>query len=260
MTMHAEPHPAGSLPAQERPAPIQLFITCLVDHLYPEIAEAVVTVLERQGVRVQVPRGQTCCGQPAFNGGFLSDARNMARHFLDVFDGTEGPIVCPSGSCAAMVAHHYPGLFAGDPVQRARAEAVAARVREFSQFLVDDLGLTHAGGLPGRYTYHPCCHLMRDLGVHGCTETLLDHIPGSERLPLPEAEACCGFGGLFAIKEPAMSGAMLQRKLANIAASGADTCVVCDASCMTHMNGGLIAKGQPPKVRHLAEILAESNS
>ncbi len=258
MTMPAPNGPGASSPTAARSAQVQLFITCLVDHLYPEIAEAVVTVLERQGIRVEVPRGQTCCGQPAFNGGFQADARQMARHFLDVFAGTEGPIICPSGSCAAMVVHHYPELFANDPVQQARAEAVGARVREFSQFLVEDLGLEYAGGAPGRYTFHPSCHLTRSLGVHGCAETLLDHIPGSERTPLPEASACCGFGGLFAIKEPAMSGAMLQHKLANIAASGADTCVVCDASCMTHMNGGMIAKGEQPRVRHLAEVLAEA--
>ena len=238
------------------PQTIQLFITCLVDHLYPHIAEAVVAVLERQGVEVQAPRGQTCCGQPAFNGGFRAEARQMARRFLDVFAATEGAIVCPSGSCAAMVTQHYPELFADDPAELARVQAVAGRVREFSQFLVEDLGVTNAGGAPGRYTYHPSCHLTRDLGVRGCAETLLDHIPGGERLPLPEAEACCGFGGLFAIKLPAISGAMLHRKLENIASTGAETCVVCDASCMTHMNGGLIHQGQPPIVRHLAEILA----
>lgn len=237
---------------------VQLFITCLVDHLYPDIAEAVVTVLERHGVQVEVPSGQTCCGQPAFNGGFRDDARHMAVHFLDVFAGTEGPIVCPSGSCAAMVAHHYLELFADSPDQLARAQAVAGRVREFSQFLVEDLGLENAGGVAGRYTYHPSCHLTRDLGVRGAAETLLDAIPGSERAELPEASDCCGFGGLFAVKMPALSEAMLRRKLDNIAASGAETCVVCDASCMTHMNGGLIKQGKAPKVRHLAEVLAES--
>ncbi|MBX7232760.1 MAG: (Fe-S)-binding protein [Caldilineales bacterium] len=240
-----------------QPQTAQLFITCLVDHLYPEIAEAVVTVLEREGVTVEVPPDQTCCGQPAFNGGFLAEARQMARYFLDIFAASEGPIVCPSGSCASMVAHHYTGLFAGEPDYLAKATAVAARLREFSQFLVEDLGLESAGGRPGLYTYHPTCHLTRDLGVHGCAETLLDHIPGAERLPLPEADACCGFGGLFAVKLPAVSSAMLHRKLENVSASGAETCVLCDASCMTQMNGGLIAAGKPPMVRHLAEVLAE---
>lgn len=235
---------------------IQLFITCLLDYLYPDIAEAVVTVLERQGVEVAAPAGQTCCGQPAFNGGFRAEARAMAAHFLDVFAATAGPIVCPSGSCAAMVKHHYVELFADDPARMAQAQAVAARIREFGQFLVTDLGLNAAGGAPGRYTYHPSCHLTRELGVRGAAESLLDAIPGSERLPLPQAEECCGFGGLFAVKLPAISAAMLQRKLDGIAASGAEACVVCDASCMTHMNGGLIKQGKPPIVRHLAEVLA----
>lgn len=248
---------ASAAASVTRPTHVQLFITCLLDHLYPDIAEACVTVLERAGVRVEVPPGQTCCGQPAFNGGFLAEARQMARHFLDVFAETTGPIVTPSGSCASMVVHHYPGLFAGEPAQQARAEAVARRIREFGQFLVDDLGQRHVGGRPGRYTYHPSCHLSRELGVRGCAETLLAGIPGAELRPLPEAEACCGFGGLFAIKLPSVSAAMMQRKLENIAASGAEICVVCDASCMTHLNGGLVRQGRAPIVRHLAEILAE---
>jgi L-lactate dehydrogenase complex protein LldE len=234
---------------------INLFVTCLVDHLYPEIAEDVVAVLEREGVSVHVPPGQTCCGQPAFNGGFRDDARQMARHFLDIFADTEGPIVTPSGSCAAMVVYHYPELFADDPEQLKRAEEVAGRVREFSQFLVEDLAVESAGGKPGRYTFHPSCHLTRELGVRGIAETLLDNIPGAERVPLPEAEACCGFGGLFAVKAPAVSSAMMQRKLDNIEASGAETCVVCDASCMMHLNGGLVKQGKEPIVKHLAEVL-----
>ncbi len=236
---------------------VQFFITCLLDHLYPDIAEAVVAVLQRQGLDVQVPRNQTCCGQPAFNGGFLADARRMAEHFLDVFADTEGPIVCASGSCAAMVIHHYPELFADDPEQLLRAQAIAGRMREFSQFLVEDMGLSYAGGRAGCYTYHPSCHLTRDLGVRGCAETLLDAIPNSQHRLLPEAEQCCGFGGLFAIKMPAMSASMMRRKLDNIAASGADTCVVCDVSCMMHMNGGLIQQGREPVVRHIAEVLVE---
>ncbi|RME85369.1 MAG: (Fe-S)-binding protein [Caldilineae bacterium] len=235
---------------------VQLFITCLLDHLYPDIAEAVVSVLERQGVEVRVPAGQTCCGQPAFNGGFWREAREMAAHFLDIFAQSDDPIVCPSGSCAAMVKHHYAELFHQDPDRREQATAVAARVREFGQYLVEDLGVKCAGGRPGNYTFHPSCHLTRDLGVRGAAETLLEHIPGARLLPLPEAEACCGFGGLFAVKMPAMSAAMMRRKLANIEASGADTCVVCDASCMLHMNGGFIKQGKAPRVRHLAEVLA----
>jgi L-lactate dehydrogenase complex protein LldE len=236
---------------------IQLFVTCMIDNLYPDIGEDVVTVLERAGVEVDVPSGQTCCGQPAFNGGFLDEARQMALHFLDVFADTEGPIVSPSGSCAAMVVHHYPELFADDPENLARAQSVAARVREFSQFLVDDLSLSYAGGRGGSYTYHPSCHLTRELGVRGKAELLLDTIPDAERLPLPDAEACCGFGGLFAVKMPEVSAAMMDHKLDAIEESGAETCVVCDVSCMTHLNGGRVQQGKSPIVKHLAQILAE---
>ena len=235
---------------------IQLFVTCIIDNLFPEIGEDVVTVLTRAGVEVNVPPGQTCCGQPAFNGGFLQEARAMALHFLDIFADTEGPIVTPSGSCAAMVIHHYPELFSDDPANLARAQAVAARVREFSQFLVDDRGLTYAGGQPGTYTYHPSCHLTRDLGVRAQPEALLDHIPGAERVPLPDAEACCGFGGLFSVKMPEVSAAMMEHKLATIEASGAEVCVTCDASCMMHLNGGRIHQGKPPVVQHIAQVVA----
>ena len=237
---------------------VQLFVTCMIDNLYPDIGEDVVTVLEQAGVQVEVPEGQTCCGQPAFNGGFLEEAREMALHFLDVFADTEGPIVAPSGSCAAMIVHHYPELFADDSENLARAQAVAARVREFSQFLVDDLGMTALGGAPGTYTYHPSCHLTRDLGVRGKAEQLLDNIPGAERVPLPDAEACCGFGGLFAVKLPEVSTAMMAHKLGTIAESGAEICVTCDVSCMTHLNGGLIQQGKAPVVKHLAQVLAAS--
>ena len=236
---------------------VQLFITCLVDHLFPEIGDDVVTVLERAGVEVQVPPDQTCCGQPAFNGGFLDEARQMALHFLDVFADTEGPIVAPSGSCAAMVIHHYPELFVDDPANLARAQTVAARVREFTQFLVDDLGLTSVGGKAGKYTYHPSCHLTRELGVHRQPELLLDTIPGAKRTPLPDAEDCCGFGGLFAVKMPEVSTAMMHHKLHSIEESGAEVCVTCDASCMMHLNGGLIQQGKKPIVKHIAQILAE---
>ncbi len=239
---------------------VQLFVTCLVDNLFPEIGEDVVTVLERAGVQVEVPPGQTCCGQPAFNGGFLEEARAMARHFLDVFADTEGPIVAPSGSCAAMIIHHYPELFAEDPENLARARAVAARVREFSQFLVDDLGLESVGGRPGTYTYHPSCHLTRELGVRRQPEQLLENIPGATRVDLPDADACCGFGGLFAVKLPEVSTAMMMHKLETIEQSGAEVCVTCDASCMMHLNGGLIHQGKKPVVQHIAQVLARDAS
>ena len=173
--------------------------------------------------------------------------------------GGEAPIVTPSGSCAAMVVHGYADLFANDPRNLARAKAIAARTYEFSQFLVDVLGVTGArvgAKFDGRLTYHPSCHLLRGLGVTGAAQKLLAGVRGAEVVPLPNAEECCGFGGLFAVKHGDISGAMLDKKLENVRASGAQTVVGCDMSCLMHMQGGLSRDGSPVKCVHLAEVLA----
>jgi L-lactate dehydrogenase complex protein LldE len=254
-----------------RPARVQLFVTCIVDSLYPAVGEAVVEVLERLGVEVDFPEAQTCCGQPGYNAGFRAEARQLALNCLDVFapppsprgggPGGEGelPILTPSGSCAAMIVHGYPDLFANDPPTLARAQALAARMYEFSQFLVDVLGVTHVGAkFDGKLTYHPSCHLLRGLGVKEAAAQLLAHVEGAQVVPLPNAEECCGFGGLFSIKHGDISGAMLDRKLESVRASGADTVVGCDMSCLMHMQGGLSRDGSPARCVHLAEVLRRS--
>lgn len=252
-----------------RPLRVQFFVTCIVDSLYPAVGEAAVAVLERRGVEVAFPEAQTCCGQPAYNAGFRREARQLALHFLDMFDppspsgrraGGEGelPVVTPSGSCAAMVVHGYADLFAAERDARnlARAKALAARTYEFSQFLVDVLGVTDVGAhFDGKLTYHPSCHLLRGLGVKDAAQKLLAHVRGAEVVLLPNTEECCGFGGLFAVKHGDISGAMLDRKLENVRASGAQTVVGCDMSCLMHMQGGLSRDGSPIRCLHLAEVL-----
>jgi L-lactate dehydrogenase complex protein LldE len=249
------------------PSRVQLFVTCIVDSLYPAVGEAMVEVLERLGIEVEFPEAQTCCGQPGYNGGFRDEARQLALHCLDVFEKSEAPIVTPSGSCAAMIVHGYADLLANDPRNLVRTQAIAARTYEFSQFLVDVLGVTDVGAsfgsaqdrqFDGKLTYHPSCHLLRGLGVTGAAQTLLAalRVRGAEVVPLPNAEECCGFGGLFAVKHGDISGAMLDRKLENIRATGAPTVVGCDVSCLMHMQGGLSRDGSPVKCVHLAEVLA----
>ncbi len=238
---------------------VQLFITCIIDSLYPDIGEAVVKVLERVGARVEFPTAQTCCGQPAYNGGYRADARAVALHFLDVFSQTGGPIVTPSGSCAAMIEHGYPDLFADDPINLPRANALAARTFEFSQYLVHQLGITDVGArYDGALTYHPSCHLLRGLREKGAPLALLSRVRGATILELPGAEECCGFGGLFSVKMPDGSGEMLARKIDNIRATAAPVVVTSDASCLTHINGGLHRQGGAQRVAHLAEILANT--
>jgi L-lactate dehydrogenase complex protein LldE len=236
---------------------VQLLVTCLVDHLFPGVGHATVAVLERAGIQVEVPSGQTCCGQPAFNGGFTDEAAAMARHTVDVLTRSDLPVVVPSGSCADMIVHRYPELLAGDPAYAARARALAARTYELTQFLVDVLGLTDLGAHgTGRLAYHASCHGLRGLGLRTQPMTLLRNVAGAQTEMLADAETCCGFGGLFAVKMGAISAAMLAQKLEDVVASGADTVVATDVSCLLHMAGGLHRRGSRVRTRHIAEVLA----
>ena len=236
---------------------VQLFVTCLVDNFFPDVGLAVVDILEDLGLTVEFPQAQTCCGQPAFNGGFWDDARDMARHTIDVLSESEAPIIVPSGSCADMMVHHFAEILAGDPTYAEKAKAVAGRTYEISQFLVDVLGVTElqANG-SGCLTYHASCHGLRGMGIKEQPHQLLDNVEGIEQKELNGAEECCGFGGLFAVKMSDISGAIMQRKLDNIEASGADTVVGTDVSCLMHIAGGLHRRGSKVKVKHLAEVLA----
>jgi L-lactate dehydrogenase complex protein LldE len=241
----------------ERPV-VQLLPTCLVNEFAPDAGMAVVRVLERLGFEVAVPEGLTCCGQPPYNAGFHDEARAVARHTLATLAATDGPIVVPSGSCADMVIHQYSELFADDPPAAERARAVASRCREFSQFVAAHGGSALAGRLSTRVAYHPSCHLLRGLGVKAQPQALVHAIQGVEAVPVRDQEECCGFGGLFSVKNADISGSMLDRKLAAVVDSGADRVVSCDLGCLLHIEGGLRRRGSTLKVQHLAELLAEA--
>ncbi|HLO25662.1 MAG TPA: (Fe-S)-binding protein [Geobacteraceae bacterium] len=234
-----------------------MFGTCLVDSFFPGVGEAAVRVLRHFGVEVQFPQGQTCCGQPAFNAGYRGEAKGAAEHFLSVFTGSD-PIVTPSGSCAAMVKHHYPELFPDDPELGDRAINVADRVYELSQFLVRILR-AHETGFAGRgrITYHSSCHLTRTLGVREEPLLLLASLSGAEFVPLPDATRCCGFGGMFMAKLPEISCALADEKAADIIATGADTVTGCDSGCLMNIADALRKRGSSVRVKHLAELLAE---
>lgn len=250
MTTHARPR-------------VAFFVTCMVDQFYPEIGLAAVDLLERHGAEVVFPDAQTCCGQPAFNAGFRKEARDMARHFLDVFwpliDAERvDAIVAPSGSCIAMVKNHYPILFADETHDRflQRALDVAAVSHELTEYLVDELAVRDTGArCRGKLTYHPCCHLLRELQVDAQPRVLLANVRDAEVVDLPDADTCCGFGGLFAVKNAAISTAIGRRKVRNIEATGADVAVVSDVSCMTHLNGILKREGKSQRVKHIVEVL-----
>lgn len=233
---------------------VQLFVTCLVDSLAPEVGRASLDALEKAGCTVGFPLEQGCCGQPAFNVGLVDEARKMAGQTLDVLDETEGPVVTPSGSCAAMMAHHYLDLFA-DTRREDQAKRVSGRVRELTQFLVDDLDTDIGASCEGcTVAYHYSCHGLRQLGLSGQADRLLE---GTNRVPLAEDKECCGFGGLFAVEMPAVSTAIMNTKLHHIVESGATTVVGGDVSCLLHIEGGLRRRGVDVEVKHIAELLGD---
>ncbi len=248
-------------------ARVQLFTTCLVSSFFPRIARSAAEVLARAGAEVTIPPGQTCCGQPAFNAGMRSEARKMAQHTIRTLERlpkslktSEVSVVLPSGSCTAMIRHGYAELLANDPLWLERAQALAERTYEFTEFLVDVLGVTQLGAhFPSTLTYHPSCHLLRELGVDRQPRALLKGIQEAKIVALPHAEECCGFGGVFAVSHPEISTALLERKIANIEDSQAPVCVTCDAGCLMHIQGGLHRQGKPQKIVHIAEILSNSD-
>jgi len=240
---------------------IQLFHTCLVNEIDPEVGMAVVRLLERLGHRVEVPLDQTCCGQPAYNAGFFDEAKAAARHTLRVLSATAGTIVVPSGSCGDMVIHQYEVLFRDEPEWLEKAHAVAARCRELSQLLAEEWGrMPGRPRLAARVAYHPSCHLLRGLGVRDAPQALLRAVEGVTLAEVKDQDECCGFGGLFSVKQPEISGEMLERKLSSVTASGADRLVSCDLGCLMHLGGGLRRRGAALKVQHLAQVLDEALS
>lgn len=237
-----------------------LFVTCIIDQMYPQVGSSVVKVLRRLGVEVDFPRDQTCCGQPLYNSGFARKSRELAERVLESFRDSQY-VVVPSGSCAAMLRVFYLDLFRDDPDLHRRAQALSAKVYEFSQFLTDVLGVEDvAASHSGTATYHPSCHLLREMEVREQPEKLLRRVQGLELRELPDGEVCCGFGGTFAIKFPHISEAMLADKTENILSTGAGTVVSCDMGCLMNIEGALSRLGSSVQALHLAQILDQDTS
>ncbi len=235
---------------------IQLFITCLVDSFYPKTGEAIVDIFRRLGISVDFPHDQTCCGQPAFNAGLRDEARPVAEHTIRVFESTTGDIVMPSGSCAHMLKHNYLELFADNPHWLPRAQSLASRVYEFTEYLVDKLGVTDLGAhWDGPLTYHPSCHLLRGMNIDRQPRALLANVRSAQIVDLPNAEECCGFGGVFSMEHPELSAEWLKRKITSLETTGAPTLVVAESGCLMHIAGGLHRQKKSQRVVHIAEVL-----
>jgi L-lactate dehydrogenase complex protein LldE len=235
---------------------VSLFVTCIVDQIFPKIGLAMASVLERVGYAVEFPEAQTCCGQPAFNSGYPAEARQCALHFLDVFEKSEA-IVVPSGSCTSMIAHHFTDLFREDPECLARVTKLSARVWEFSTFLTAVAGLEDVGAqMEAVATFHDGCHALRELGIKSAPRRLLNHVRGLELREMDPPEECCGFGGTFSVKFPELSGAMARNRVEAIVRTGARVVISLDPSCLMQIQGALSRAGLKVDTMHLAEVLA----
>ena len=235
---------------------VSLFVTCMVDQLFPNVGIAMADVLERLGYRVDFPENQTCCGQPAFNSGYRAEARCVARHFLETFAASE-QIVVPSGSCTSMIAHHFADLFQKEPETLALVHAMEKKVFEFATFLTDVARVEDVGArFEDVVTFHDGCHALRELGIRTAPRRLLARVQGLELREMMPAEECCGFGGTFAVKFAELSGAMARTKIDAILSTGAKTVVSLDASCLMQIQGALSRAGHTIRTMHLAEVLA----
>ena len=239
---------------------VGLFVTCLVDLFRPSIGFAAVKLLEQAGCRVEVPRAQTCCGQPAYNSGDRADTRDIARQVIDAFAPYDY-VVAPSGSCAGTLRKHYPGLFADNPEMAPRAEAFAAKVHELISFLADVRGMTAVeAAFPRTVTYHDSCSGLRELGVKQQPRQLLASVDGLELREMQDAEVCCGFGGTFSVKFPEISNAIVGKKARSIGGADAACLLAGDLGCLMNMAGKLAREGRTVEARHVAEVLAGMTS
>ncbi len=235
---------------------VGLFATCLVDLFRPVIGFSAVKLIEDSGCRVEVPPAQTCCGQPAYNSGDRADARDIARQVIEIFEPYDY-VVAPSGSCAATLKKHYPGLFADDPKWAERSKVFAAKVHELVSFLVDVRGCTEVDAkLRGKVTYHDSCSGLRELGVHDQPRKLLSSVKGLKLAEMADSDVCCGFGGTFCVKYSDISNAIVTKKTENIASSGAKLLLAGDLGCLMNIAGKLKREGKKVEARHIAEVLA----
>jgi len=235
---------------------VALFVTCLVDLFRPTVGFAAVKLLEDAGCTVDVPRQQTCCGQPAYNSGDQADTKAIARQVIAAFEGYDYT-VAPSGSCAGMISQHYPALFADDPEWSERAQKLAERTHELVSFLTDVLGVDAvASEFDGAVTYHDSCSGLRELSIHDQPRRLLGSVDGLHLRELPDADVCCGFGGTFCVKYADISDRMVETKIQQVIETGAETLLAGDLGCLLNMAGKLQRQGAGIQVRHVAEVLA----
>lgn len=244
------------MPASASRPKVALFVTCLVDLFRPSVGFSAVKLLEDAGCTVEVPAAQTCCGQPAFNSGDRADARALAEGVVKAFEPYDY-VVVPSGSCGGMIKMHYPELFADVPAWKPRAEALSKKTFELVSFLHDVLGVTATGArFNGTVTYHDSCSGLRELGIKDQPRRLLGAVEGLEMREMEDPDVCCGFGGTFCVKYPDISNHIVEKKIANVQASGADVLAAGDLGCLMNMAGKLKRVGSSVEVRHVAEILA----
>lgn len=249
--------PYGEKGAEEK-MKVSIMITCLADAIYPHVGEAMAKILARYGVETHFPHVQTCCGQPAFNSGYWDEARASASTMFDAFYDCDF-VITLSGSCAGMIHHYYPKLFEHDGERLRQAEELKAKTYEFSYFLVNVMGITELdAAFPHKVTYHPSCHGSRLLGVKDEPLRLLKQVRGLELVPLPYADDCCGFGGTFAIKMSDISAAMVREKADHVLETEAEVLVGLDLGCLMNISGHLRHRGEPVRVMHMAELLAEA--
>jgi L-lactate dehydrogenase complex protein LldE len=245
MSNTARPHPS-----------VGLFVTCLVDLFRPSVGFSALKLLEDAGCVVEVPLAQTCCGQPAYNSGDRADAKAIAKRVIGAFEAFDY-VVAPSGSCAGMIRKHYPALFAGDAAWEPRAAALADKTYELVSFLTDVLGVINVtAAFDGIVTYHDSCSGLRELGIRDQPRRLLATVEGLALRELPDADVCCGFGGTFCVKYPDISNAIVEKKVANITATGAGTLLAGDLGCLMNIAGKLKREGRLTRTRHVAEVLA----
>lgn len=233
---------------------VGLFATCLVDLFQGNVGKATVSLLERLGCEVDFPESQICCGQPAFNSGYVNESKDAMKKMIQTFEKSE-VVVCPSGSCAYMF-HEYPQVFKGDPIWEPKAKSLSAKTYELTQFIVEVLKIEDVGAtLHGFGTYHPSCHMTRLLGVNKAPFILLNNVKGLKILNLPKKEQCCGFGGTFSVKMGAISEQMVNEKVTHIEETEAEYLIGADAGCLMNIGGRMNRIGKPTQVLHIAEVL-----
>jgi L-lactate dehydrogenase complex protein LldE len=236
---------------------VSLFITCISDAMYPNVGKAVVRMLRHYGCKVDFPENQVCCGQPAYNSGYQEDAKKAAKQLIRAFEKSEY-VVAPSGSCVSMVRHYYPNMFATDPEWREKAQNLADKMFEFSEFMVRVLKVTKVNAeFEGTATYHCSCHMTRGLGVVAEPLQLVQGIDKLQYVDLPYKNDCCGFGGTFAVKMHDISGEMVDEKAKHIIETGANILLGSDMACLMNIEGRLRRLGHDIKAYHIAELLDE---